>query len=184
MDVVHTRTKGARMSAISLVPVQTDQAIRNMADLASAIWHEYWPCVLTDEQIDYMVDTMQSYEPIKRELEEEGYLYWFVIGEDGERLGYLSVRIEEDERRLFVSKVYLSKDARGKHYGSRMLDFCEEICRVNHLSSMYLHVNKHNELGKRAYLGRGWHVAEETVGDIGHGFVMDDYIMAKDVEFA
>ena len=169
------------MPSISLVPVQTDRAIRDLADLASEIWHEYWPCVLTSEQIDYMVDTMQSYEPIKREVQEGGFLYWFVLDEEKKRVGYLSVRMEEDEGRLFVSKVYLRKEERGKHYASRMLDFCEDICRANGLASMYLHVNKRNELGKRAYLGRGWHVAEETVGDIGHGFVMDDYVMAKEV---
>lgn len=180
------------MPTISFVPVCTDVAIRDMADMASEIWHEYWPIVLTEEQIDYMVDTMQSFEPIKREIREEGYLYWFVLDEAGTRVGYLSVRpetesgeqardIQPGEGRLFVSKVYLRKEERGKHYASCMLDFCEDVCRANGLSSMYLHVNKHNEMGIRAYKGRGWHVAEETVGDIGHGFVMDDYIMAKDV---
>lgn len=180
------------MPAISFVPVCTDTAIRAMADLASEIWHEYWPIVLAEEQIDYMVDTMQSFAPIEREIREEGYLYWFVTDEAGACVGYLSVRpetadgevardVEPGAGRLFVSKVYLRKEERGKHYASRMLDFCEELCRTNGLGSMYLHVNKHNEMGIRAYKGRGWHVAEETVGDIGRGFVMDDYIMAKDV---
>lgn len=180
------------MPTVSFVPACTDVAIRDMADMASEIWHEYWPIVLTDEQIDYMVDTMQSFEPIKREIREEGYLYWFVLDETGARVGYLSVRPETEDGeqacdiqsgagKLFVSKVYLRKEERGKHYASRMLDFCEDICRANGLSSMYLHVNKQNEMGIRAYKGRGWHVAEESVSDIGHGFVMDDYIMAKDV---
>lgn len=169
------------MTVISFVPACTDAAFRDMADLASRIWHEYWPCILDEAQIDYMVNTMQGFESIRREVREEGCLYWFAVGEDGRKLGYLSVRPEEMDGRLFVSKVYLLKEERGKHYASRMLDFCEEICRENGLSTMYLHVNKHNELGKRAYVGRGWHVAESTVSDIGHGFVMDDYVMEKAV---
>lgn len=180
------------MPSISLVPACTDTAIRDMADMASAIWHEYWPIVLSEGQIDYMVDTMQSFEPIKYEIRQEGYLYWFVLDEAGKRVGYLSVRpetpegelatdIQPGEGKLFVSKVYLLKEERGKHYASRMLDFCEAFCRANGLSSLYLHVNKHNEMGIRAYKGRGWYIAEDSVSDIGNGYVMDDYIMAKEV---
>jgi hypothetical protein len=44
---------------------------------------------------------------------------------------------------------------------------------------MYLSVNKDNELGTRAYLGKGFKVVDSTVSDIGEGFVMDDYIMEK-----
>ena len=36
-------------------------------------------------------------------------------------------------------------------------------------------------MGIRAYKGRGWHIAEDSVSDIGNGYVMDDYIMAKEV---
>jgi hypothetical protein len=44
---------------------------------------------------------------------------------------------------------------------------------------MYLTVNKYNELAKRAYLAKGFVIVDATVQDIGHGFVMDDYIMEK-----
>jgi hypothetical protein len=33
----------------------------------------------------------------------------------------------------------------------------------------------------RAYRGNNFYVAEEVVLEIGNGFVMDDYIMQKDV---
>ena len=46
---------------------------------------------------------------------------------------------------------------------------------------MYLTVNKHNELAIRAYRGTGFDVIDSVETDIGEGFVMDDYIMEKQV---
>ena len=46
---------------------------------------------------------------------------------------------------------------------------------------MYLTVNKHNELGTRAYFAKGFEVIDSVETDIGEGFVMDDYIMEKRV---
>lgn len=167
------------MNTVQLIPAQTNQALHTLAALACEIWHEYWPCVLSDEQIDYMVTTMQSFDAIRKEVDEGGYWYYLLVDNTQQAIGYLSIRIEDTE--LFVSKVYLKKEARGKHYASYMLDFCEEVCRHNGLSSMYLHVNKYNEMGIRAYKGRGWHTAKESVTDIGKGFIMDDYIMEKKI---
>ena len=47
--------------------------IKLLAQIASEIWHEYWPCLLSVEQIDYMVQKFQSEEAIEeqRVAEEE-----------------------------------------------------------------------------------------------------------------
>ena len=42
-----------------------------------------------------------------------------------------------------------------------------------------LNVNRNNTKAIRAYERAGWHVAEEIVADIGNGYVMDDYVMSK-----
>ena len=152
------------MPSISLVPACTDIAIRDMADMASAIWHEYWPIVLSEGQIDYMVDTMQSFDSIKHEIRQEGYLYWFVLDEEGKRVGYLSCALKRPkanwrrtsslERASFSSRRYTcSRRSAVSTMPAACSDFCEDFCRANGLSSLYLHVNKHNEMGIRAYKG-------------------------------
>ena len=83
--------------------------------------------------------------------------------------------------RLFISKIYLKADQRGKHYASRIIEFWEEYCRSHDLEGMYLTVNRDNELGIRAYLGRGFSIYEDVAAPIGDGFVMDDHIMGKSV---
>lgn len=47
---------------------------------------------------------------------------------------------------------------------------------------MYLTVNKGNELGIRAYKGHSFETIESVESDIGNGFIMDDYIMARPVK--
>ena len=80
--------------------------------------------------------------------------------------------------RLFISKVYLYAEERGKHYSSQILAWLRDYARKLELTGMYLTVNKGNELGIRAYKGNGFDIIESVEADIGNGFVMDDYIMA------
>ena len=47
----------------------------------------------------------------------------------------------------------------------------------NDRNCVYLTVNKGNKRAIRAYEKSGFSITESVVTDIGHGFVMDDYIM-------
>ena len=41
--------------------IETEKQIQDLATLANEIWHEYFICIITEEQIDYMVEKFQSY---------------------------------------------------------------------------------------------------------------------------
>ena len=60
---------------MNFLNIKTDEEVKQLAQLTSEIWHEYWPVILSDEQIDYMVDKFQSYAAIKEQLENERYIY-------------------------------------------------------------------------------------------------------------
>ena len=179
--------------------VATEEDLAIATRVAGEIWNEYWPAIIGQAQTDYMVATMQSLEAIRRDIFEKGYLYYLLVDDEDEVVGYSAalpedfIDMPEDPRatqhgraiceialrRLFISKIYLYASARGKHYASRMIEFYEELCRENDFDAMYLTVNIHNELGIRAYLGRGFEIIEDLAAPIGEGFVMDDHIMAK-----
>ena len=36
--------------------VKTEAEIQRLADMAGKIWHEFFPGIISEEQIDYMVD--------------------------------------------------------------------------------------------------------------------------------
>ena len=97
-------------------------------------------------------------------------------------MGYTGGRAEPETNRYFISKVYLQAEERGKGFASQAIAFYERLCHERGLEAMYLTVNKHNDLGIRAYLGKGFETIDAVETDIGNGFVMDDFIMEKRVE--
>ena len=48
-------------------------------------------------------------------------------------------------------------------------------------TTLILNVNKNNGQAIRAYEKRGFAIREAVVNDIGRGYVMDDYVMAKPI---
>ncbi len=144
--------------------------------MADEVWHEYFPCILTDEQIDYMVDRFQSERAMREQVSEKGYRYAFIM--DGEvRVGYTGISVSGGK--LFISKLYLLKENRGRGFGTAALNMLFDIAREEGLGSVYLTVNKYNDRAIRTYESNGFERIQSIVTDIGEGFVMDDYVMEK-----
>lgn len=159
---------------VTIIQVKTDEQLKALAEKANIVWHEFFPCILTEGQIDYMVEKFQSYDAMKNQMENDGYEYYFITADDI-ILGYTGIKKEAD--RLFLSKLYLLKENRGKGYASEAFKFLINYCKENGLKSIYLTVNKQNEHTIAVYKKKGFEVIDTQVADIGNGYVMDDYIM-------
>lgn len=176
--------------AATFEKVETEEQQEQLAELAGAIWDEYWPALIGQAQTDYMVEQFQSLPAIKRDMAENAYEYWFVhagddsTGEAGRIVGFTGGHNEKETNRFFISKIYLKAEERGKHFASDIIAFYEDLCRQRGFSAMYLTVNKGNELGVRCYKGKGFKTIDAVETDIGEGFIMDDYIMEKSIPLA
>ncbi len=155
--------------------VESEQEIELLAEVSNEIWHEYFPCILTPEQIDYMVEKFQSKQPMTKQI-EDGYLY-YLVREENQIIGYIGLHPENEK--LFLSKLYLKKEARNHGYASQMLSFIETVTKKIGLSTIYLTVNKYNAHTITVYKKKGFVTVKDQVSDIGNGFVMDDYVMEK-----
>jgi GNAT superfamily N-acetyltransferase len=164
------------MSPIQFVPVTTAAQFDAIASLAHAIWYEYYVPLIGRAQVDYMVSTFQSSAAVAAQL-REGYEY-FITERDGQRIGYCAVQPEPAEGSLFLSKLYLLRDARGAGPGRVCMEFIEQLARRRGLKLLWLTVNKGNPAVK-AYERLGFRIAADLVMDIGGGFVMDDFRMEK-----
>ncbi len=159
---------------MNFINIKTDEEIKLLADLACKIWHEYWPVLLSDAQIDYMVNKFQSYRAIKNQINSEGYIY-NIIEENSEVCGYFGIHPEKEK--LFLSKLYVKKEFRHMGIGANAFAKICEIAKELNKKSIYLTVNKHNTNTISAYKKWGFKTINSVVTDIGQGFVMDDYIM-------
>ena len=165
------------MHTLTLEPVTTPEQIETVAGLAGKIWREHYAAILESGQIDYMLEQFQSAAAVADQL-REGYRYYlFCIG--GAAVGYLSIKPEE--KRLFLSKLYVARDYRRRGVAGQALARLEDLCRREGYDSIYLTVNKHNVSSIAAYNHMGFvKVLEQTV-DIGQGYVMDDFVMERQV---
>jgi len=148
--------------------------IKELAKLIFEIWHEYWTCILSNEQIDYMVEKFQSENAIKEQIKNENYTYFYILY-NGEKAGYIGLSEKEDY--LFLSKIYIKKEFRHKGIGTNSFEFIKQFSKENNYKKIVLTVNKYNKNTIDAYIKWGFENVDSVVTDIGRCFVMDDYIM-------
>lgn len=145
-----------------------------LRDLAQRIWREYYPAIIGTEQVEYMLGRMYSPETIEREL-DEGVL-WEVAMLDADAVGFLSVTPGAHAK---LNKLYLLPELHGRGYGAAMIEHACAVARDGGATALHLQVNKRNERALRAYERAGFRRVKEAVFDIGGGFVMDDYVLAR-----
>lgn len=164
---------------LEFVKCETDHKLRRTAEMADDIWHECFEGIISDEQIDYMVDNFQSYAAIKKQVASQGYEYYnFVL--DGTRIGYFALA-EQKDGTLMLSKLYMYKEYRGNGYASQAFEFIKENAKQRGCRQVWLTVNRHNYGAIKVYEAFGMKRLMEQVADIGNGFVMDDYIYGIDI---
>lgn len=147
--------------------------------MAAEIWREYYVSIITAEQIDYMLGKFQSVPAITHQIQHQGYEYYLIHNGEGSTAGYMSAR--QEEGKLFLSKFYIGKEYRGRSYASQALAFLEKLCQDRNLTHIWLTVNRDNESSIAVYKRKGFLTLREQIADIGNGFVMDDYIMEKEI---
>lgn len=161
-----------------IVLIKDPFLIKDISSLADEIWHECYKGIISDSQIDYMVNNFQSESAMKK-LYDEGAEFYAIKCED-ETCGYIVLEKEADA--LFLSKLYTVAKVRGKGVGSAALKFVKKRAKELGYSSVYLHVNKYNGRAIKAYLANGFSTERTLDTEIGEGFVMEDYIMRAKAE--
>lgn len=161
------------------VKIETDEQIKELCALAKEIWNEYSICFTTQEQIDYMLEKFQSEDVVKSQINFQNYRYYF-MEEDGENFGYFAV--QKQKGNLFLSKIYIRKDFRGKGYARKaFINAIVPLAKELELPKISLTVNKYNFSSILAYEKLGFVRVDSVEADIGNGYVMDDYIYEFEV---
>jgi ribosomal protein S18 acetylase RimI-like enzyme len=163
--------------ALSIVAA-TESDLGAVAELAGVIWRRHYPGIITHAQIDYMLAHGYSHEALSRFIEEDGA--GLALARDGGRLvGFAAYHRIDEPRELKLEKLYVHQDLQRRGVGSRLIATAEDAARAQRCSALILNVNKNNVQAIRAYQKNGFAIRESVIVDIGAGFVMDDYIMAK-----
>lgn len=160
------------------IQVKTSADIKQLSALAEEIWNEAFAVLLTQGQIKYMLNKFLSENAITESI-KEGYEYYYLS--DCDRiLGFTAV-CPKDDGSLFLSKLYLKKEERGKGYLKEVFDFLKSLSKEKKLNRIWLTVNKQNHRAIAGYKKMGMSIIRSEVTDIGEGYVMDDYVFSIDV---
>lgn len=161
---------------ITFEQVVTEEQIKVLADTANIVWHDAFKEILTLKQIEYMIEKFQSFNALTEAINKNGYEY-YLIKADNNVAGYTG--LHEENGKMFLSKLYILKEYRGKQVASKAFEFIENLAKEKKLKSVWLTVNKNNNHAIEVYKHKGFVVIRKQVADIGNGFVMDDYVFEK-----
>jgi len=163
----------------------SESDIRQIQDLADIAFRSTYRDILSDQQLEYMMEWMYSSESLRAQF-EQGHRY-FVAYLNNTPLGYASVQsegIDDDGVQLFhLQKLYVLPSEQGCGLG-RML--FEHICRFvrsaadGQTSRLELNVNRSNP-AVDFYKHLGLKILRQGDFPIGCGFYMNDYIMGIDL---
>lgn len=155
----------------------TEEHLPAIAAVAALIWRACYPAITSMEQIDYMLAWMYSLETMTLEL-RSGIRYERLLL-DAELAGFASFGPLEIPGTVKLHKLYLLPRHHGKGFGTLLLKHCETEARKLRAQRITLNVNKQNAKAIAVYQRNGFTITQSVVNDIGHGFVMDDYVMTR-----
>ena len=155
-----------------------ENLIEKTADFAQSVFIDYYTDLIGYDQSVYMADKFLSAEAIST-LINDGAIFNLVM-EDDKILGFYECKKEEE--RVFLSKLYVEKNYRGKGIGRYMFDDLLSYTKDNNLNRIYLTVNKGNTPSFNIYRHLGFEIIDSVETDIGHGYIMDDYIMELKIQ--
>lgn len=164
---------------IAILPV-TEDHLPALAALAGNIWRQHYPGIISHEQIEYMLAQMYSLETLREQLRKQNIRFWRLLVEE-RFVGFASYGPQPERDVMKLHKCYLLPEFHGCGLGTRLLEHCEKECRQLGARRLILAVNKHNTKAIAAYQRNGFQVAESVITDFGCGFVMDDFIIAKEL---
>lgn len=152
------------------------QDIPAVAELAGRIWRDHYPPIIGIEQTEYMLALWYSHNALAELLKQPGRR--FLLAEEGREVrGFLSAGPMEDG--IFVYRFYIDTAHQRKGIGQALLT--EIVAQFPQAKFLRLHVNRNNRKALAFYEKHGFTSRSEQDTEIGDGYVMEDYVMQKEL---
>jgi ribosomal protein S18 acetylase RimI-like enzyme len=165
-------------TSVEILPVEPAD-VEELGALARVIWLAHYSSIIGIAQIDYMLEERYAPEVILEELTRNG-LWWDKLLVNGAMAGFASYFLVEGGA-MKLDKIYVHPAHQRNGHGGRLIGRALAAAAAHRCATLMLAVNKNNRQAIEAYLKHGFTIAESVVKDIGGGFVMDDYIMVREV---
>jgi RimJ/RimL family protein N-acetyltransferase len=164
---------------MEIIEANSKDLIKKAVEIAGEVWRQYYPSIISKEQIEYMLEKFQSFDAVSEQIANENYRY-FLMKEGGVFEGFFAIAPKDNS--LFLSKIYIKQAKRGLGFAKKSISFIKDIAEKEGFDNIILTVNRGNEPSIKAYLKLGFKISGEVDADIGGGYVMNDYEMRLEVK--
>lgn len=159
---------------LSIRPADLDD-INSIGFLAQQIWPSTYGEIITQEQMQYMLQLFYSPASLRRQMLDEHHQ--FLLVEQGEEpIGFASWSSTKEKGIFKLHKLYVLPGQQGKGLGRSMIQFIFSDIRPLGGKKLRLNVNRYNQ-AKLFYEKLGFAVIGEEDIAIGNNYFMNDYIM-------
>lgn len=164
-------------SDIAIVRARPDQ-LPEVQQLAGVIWREHYPGIISAAQIEYMLARGYALDALAGFLgaPDRGLELATV---DGVLAGFAAWYVTGEPATAKLDKLYVLASRQRLGLGGGLIARVEALARAAGAATLILNVNKRNVQAISAYEKHGFAIREAVVVDIGQGYAMDDYVMAK-----
>jgi N-acetylglutamate synthase-like GNAT family acetyltransferase len=161
------------------ISIASESQLGIIQNLAKAIWPDTYGAILSQNQLDYMMEMMYSNDSLRSQILNNNV---FLLAEiENKIVGFASYELNyQNSNATKIHKLYVLPEIQGNGVGKAFMQYIQNTALKQANSALILNVNKYNN-AKDFYLQNGFEIAESVVVQIGKGYVMDDYIMKKKI---
>ena len=159
----------------------TLEDIPAIQQLARTIWQQTYTAIISQAQLDYMLDLFYSTELLQQLISQDTQSFFIALAEDTP-IGYASYSIvspqEIDTYKLH--KLYVLTEKQHKGTGSALLQRVIDSAKEQKAKTLILNVNRQNT-AIDFYIKKGFSILQTVDNEIGNGYYMNDYVMSIDI---
>lgn len=167
------------MDPATSIVAATAADVPEVRRLADEIWRRHYRGILSSAQIEYMLERDYSSATLMAFL-DQGDCGVALAQRGAARVGFVAWR-RHDAHAMKLEKLYVLPVHHGTGVGRALIDHVIAQARSSGCTSVRLNVNRGNTGAIRAYERCGFSIRDSGDFPIGGGFVMEDFIMGRDL---
>lgn len=149
-------------------------------EIAHATWPDTFKDILSQEQIQYMLNWMYDLKQLENQF-NQGHQFYVAELEEMP-VGFIGIEPNHPEKGLTkIHKIYILPNQQGTGIGKILIEYVKELSIQSEMEGLLLNVNRFNK-AVDFYKAIGFNILFEENIDIGNGYLMEDYVMKLDLK--
>lgn len=148
-------------------------------EIAYATWPDTFKNILSQEQIQYMLNWMYDLKQLENQFNQGHQFYVAVL--EGKSVGFIGIEPNYPEKGITkIHKIYVLPNKQGLGIGKKLIEFIRVLALQSKTEALLLNVNRFNK-AVDFYKAIGFNILFEENIDIGDGYLMEDFVMKLDL---